>query len=204
MSKGTIIEISLDKLIKFKVSIEGFLVLYCIYLSKQDILGEYLAKAGTVPLKLINSLQDKGYLLVPQIGEINTKTIKLTDKFKINFIEDVVGLDFDQCLAELRLTYPKKIKTETGGTRQLQPDPKLIRELYKKTLVKRGIIDLELHKNVLKSIKYEINERTKSNNLYFMVMLSRYLRHNYYEANFEDMKNWKESDPIQKTNIDSI
>lgn len=192
MSKNIKIEVDLDKLLKFKVPVEGFFVMYLMFLNKQEVLGEYLAKSGTISLKMIEYLSGMGYLTIPKYGEVNTRTVKITDKFKIDFIDDVVGVEFEQLLKELRETYPKKIKTETGGTRYLQPDPRLIKELYKKNLVKKGVLDLELHKSVLKAIKFEIWQRTKDNTLHFMQQLTRYIRHQNWLVYLEDAKQWKE------------
>lgn len=204
MCKNLNIEVPIDKLLKFGVPIEGYMTLLFLYLGKQDLLIEYFKKAGTISLKLIGFLKEKGYLTTPQYGEINTNTIKVTDKFKIDFIEDVVGLDFEECLKEIRETYPKKVKTETGGIRYLQPDPRLIRELYRKNIIKKGVIDLELHKSVLKAIKFEIWQRTKDNTLHFMQQLTRYIRHGNWQVYLEDSRNWAEQTIVKRDNIDSI
>ncbi len=185
------LEIDLNKLIKFGVPIEGYLTMFLIYTNNQEVLSNY-AKKNSVKLEVIKLLKEKGYLEIPDTGVVNSLTMKPTNKFIEDFINDPILVGYEGLLIELRGTYPKKVKTETGE-RYLQPDPKLIRELYRKTIVKKGVIDLDLHKSILKVIKYEIWYRNKNNNLHYMVQLTRYLRNKNWENFMKESEKWDET-----------
>lgn len=176
-----IIEIDLEKLTEHGLSADLYCILYCIYYKDSHTLIKYLNSVGKPPISSYDKLSDLGFIMPLEKEKPTIESIILTDKFTNLFVSKEALQDFNKLFEELIETYPKKV-----GNRRLHTEKDNCKLLYKKLLVKANKIDTELHKTIIEALKKEIQERSLSGNLGYMVQLPRYIRSKGWEVYLDD------------------
>ncbi len=184
-------EVNLEKLIKYSLNIEGFLVLYCIYNEKEVELVKYITKINKIPLLVFNNLVKDGWLLYSGDKvklDYNLTNIELTDRFSKEIMgiqPNKASLTFDECFQQLREHFPIKAG---NSDRRLHGDLARCKNLYKTTIVKNGRINEELHSVILQCINFEINLRTKNRSLEYFQLLATWLSQRTWELYKSDVE----------------
>ena len=184
-------EVNLEKLISLSLSLEGFLVLYCLYNEEEANLLKYIVKVNKIPSLIFNKLVSDGWLIYS--GDMvkpdyNLNNIELTDRFSKEIMEiqpNKVSLSFDECFQQLREHYPIKAG---NSERRLHGDLTRCKNLYKTTIVKNGKINEELHSVILQCINFEVNLKTKSRSLDYFQLLATWLSQRTWELYIKDVE----------------
>lgn len=179
----------LSLLIKHDITPNEFVLLKCVAEADKKLLTLYMNQFGKYQLVHVLKLVSQGFLTIPagQYEDYSFTDLKITDKCKKIFSNNLQiqeeNSNFVEYLNELYNTYPKVI-----NGRRLIVEKDTCKKLYKSIINPKGdIIDVELHNLILKCIKYEIEERTKSGNLAYIWQLPRYLRHKNWEVYMEEV-----------------
>lgn len=182
------IEFSLPKLIENQLSFEDYFLLYSVNYNLSDIFLNYVKNVKAIETKRLETLALNGWISFNMIkGNISFNSVKLTDKAKGLFPEQVDDISFKQCYEELKKTYPR-----TVGNRVLHLDNRRSEEIYKKTITKNGVIDLDLHKSILKCISLYVKKQSKSGGLLYLQALPTFLHQRNWEAYMEEASNEKD------------
>lgn len=181
-------EVDLEKLISEKLSLEAYLILHCLYYSEENYLFRYANNVNKIPTKTFKWLVDQDYITADDDKEFTTDNIHLTNKFKEEILEiEENSLTFDKAFEELKEIYPSKVPDGYGGFRRLHQDPERCSRLYKSLIMKGNKINKELHNLIIQSIKFIVNEKTKSRSLNYMQMLPTFLNQRTWETVQEDV-----------------
>lgn len=184
------IEVDIEKLIKYKLTVDEYLLMECLYLGKKEEFWEYLDSLG-IPLNWRGNNE-----FIKQEEEILTfDSIKLTDRFREVFHPPSPNIDV--LWQEILETYPVKVPNGKGGFRRLHVDKGRALKYYKSYN-----ISLEEHKKIIKCIEYEISERKKGMNLQFMYELPRYINEKGWEVYIEDVEKMGEQSILGVSNIE--
>jgi len=177
------ITINIEKMISSGVLIESHFVLDCVLKSKKDVLSKYLEKCGKISTSAINQLMNNAYIEEIDLNEkitfdkfiITEKGLKYFDKEKVNH---------DELFDEFKGLFPKK----TPQGRRLHLDPDASRKKYK------AIVDsIETHNTIIKCLKLEINDRTKTANLDFMNSMPVWLNQKNYKVYLDEALEFKDN-----------
>lgn len=175
------IQINIDKLIKYGLSLEAYLILYCLFTKQEMILLDYTIKCRKIPTEIFNLLELQQLITINRQQIINNKitfnSLKITDQGKSLFGTQ----DFDELFEELKKSYPK-IAGKTG--RRLHQDLKRCKALYKKIIID----DLELHRNICKSAILYHQEKLKTSSEDYLQLLSTWLHQENYNNYLEEAK----------------
>lgn len=117
-------------------------------------------------------------------GIVVFNSLKVTDKFKETFFKEEIERDY---FKELKESYPRV----TPNGRRLHVSTPSLRRKYLKLINN----DPNEHELVLRCVKAEIEDLTKSGSLNFMRMLSTYVNNAYWNIYLDDVK-----DKIEKEN----
>lgn len=182
-------DINIEKLIKNKLSLEGYFILHCLYNEEDYILTNYVKNINKIPTKIFVDLVNGGFLISKSLTEFRIEDIEVTDKFRDEFLLSDVSstLTFEQAFEQLREKYPSKV-TEGKAIRRLHGDVLRCKRSYESIICKHKVVNEQLHNTILQCIDYEINEKTKSRSLYYMQMLSTWLNQKSYEQYIDDVK----------------
>jgi len=187
--------IDINKIISFKIPLEGYFILHCLHNDEKYILTNYVKNVNKIPTKVFLDLIKDGYLIVNESDSDNPvftiDNIEITDKFKLEVLKilDISNLDFSKAFEQLREYYPTKVPSPSGGPdRRLHADIDRCKKLYSNIIMKNGIVDVEKHNFIIQCIKYEINERVKGKNLSYMNQLPKYLHQKLWELVEDDVK----------------
>lgn len=185
-------EIDLEKLVSNNLTLDGYLVLYCLYYKKEDVLLSYIKNTAKIPTKVFQDLVVKEFIDCESSETFTLNNMKLTGRFKELFVkeeEEVVKTPFDELFEELKNTYPNKvINLSTGEPRYLRQDLDRCEKLYRNIIVDKGVIDYELHKLIIQCIRYLVGIKTKSRSLGYMQMLPTFLQQKSWKAVVDDVK----------------
>lgn len=176
-----VIEFELDSMLEHKLTFEDYFLLFCVKYSQKELVIKYVKSIKSYSEESIKNLSNNGFLtyLLDDDGLISFSSVKLTDKG--NSLFKNTG-DFEVCYAELKQTYPKSF-----SGRKLHLDNQRCIDLYKKTIVKNGVIDVSLHSKILKCIKAEVAERTRTGKMQFIQAFPTYLHQKNWEAYMEEI-----------------
>lgn len=202
-------EIDLEKLIENKLNLDGFLVVYCLYYKKEELLTKYINNTTRIPTKVFQGLVNDGFITCDSDTTFTLQNMHLTDKFKDIFVEEeeeeVIVMPFDKVFEELKNAYPTKvINLSTGEPRYLKQDPDRCEKLYRNIIVNKGVINYELHKTIIQCINYIVNIKTKSRSLGYMQMLSTFLQQKSWMPVLDDVNKIVENtkSEIKQNNVD--
>lgn len=173
------IEFSLAKLLEHSLSFEDYFLLHSINFGRKNIFITYARNIKPIETSRLERLRDNGWVeyTVEDNGDVLFDSITLTDKNKVLFPSETL----EQCFDELKKTYPK-----TVGNRVLHLDNRRSKELYTKTIVKNGVIDLEMHKLILKCIQEHVKKAAKSGGLPYLQALPTFLHQRNWEPYIEE------------------
>lgn len=177
------ITINTDKLINAGLLIESHFMIECIYNSKKELIDAYLQKCGSLSTPAIKQLFDGKY--VEQINDnekITFSKFKLTEK-SFRYLEKD-KLDHDKMFEEMKSIFPKK----TPKGRRLHLDPDGCKKKYKALANSK-----ETHDAILKCIKLEINDRTKTGNQEFMNAMPVWLNQKNYKVYLDEALELKDN-----------
>jgi len=195
----TVISVDFDKLCDFKLSLEEYFILYSVFYNKVSILKKYTSNIKPIKTNVFLELRDKGYIVLKDEQVITFANMLKTDKLKLIF-DPLDDVDFTNLFNELLKTYPKSIKTLTGGRRFLHNNLQGCKNTYKEILFdkKLNIYNKELHDNILKCIKIYYKEHVKDNREVFLQLLSTFLNQKTWEQYLDEDK--KSVKPIIENN----
>ena len=186
-SFGLNLLVNFDLLIKHKLTLEAWFLLYCLSNTKQDLLIAYANECNKFSKDTVNKLIEKGFITLKKEGDYSLDSMRLTVMGKDLVVEENKAEDvqFSTLFQQLRDTYPKKVPGENGTNRPLHGDLSRCKRLYQKILFKDGKLDKELHNKILGSITKEVLDRTKGKRLPFMQNLATYLHQQNYTLYFD-------------------
>ena len=136
----------IDILIDTQLSIEEYTVIYCIVYDKRDVIKSYSRNVNTIPVDVITSLNERGFLRKNQENEwvATDKSIKfiksmvdsyanqkadnplLGDEDLVDLADQVYEEEFNSFLS----TYPTKTIRPSGRTDYLKEGTKDIKRMY--------------------------------------------------------------------------
>lgn len=189
-------EFNIEKLVKNKISFDEYYVMHNIYHNNQPALLDYMACIGKYPTSLFTKLRDAGYLLVNDTANIKFSDLKLTERFKQDFIEpellQVVSTS-DTMFDEFKAKYPNKVPDGYGGYRRLHLDLARAKKLYTNIVGD----DLEMHANMQKCAEMYVNEYKKGARQRFMQNIATWLHQGAYKSYLDDIER---DNSMQSTN----
>tara|TARA_R110002049_G_scaffold231127_2_gene403425 strand:+ start:20954 stop:21505 length:552 start_codon:yes stop_codon:yes gene_type:complete len=159
------ITIPVDDIVKNKISINEYLILYNI------ANGFVITGILETSLQTLTGLESKGFIKMSKEG------VFLRDKASIFF-----AMNDDLFVKWLR-TYPTSVKKKFGGNRALSPaDENTI--LGKKLRKKWEMIfkkDTQKQQIAIRVLELEVKDKTRSGDLEYMVEATRWLNEGYHE-----------------------
>jgi len=159
------IKIPVDDVVKNKISINEYLILYNI------ANGFVITGILETSLQALAGLESKGFIKVSKDG------VFLRDKASIFFAIN------DNLFVKWLNTYPTSVRKKFGGNRALSPaDPDTILGL--KLRKKWDIVfkkDTKKQQLAIKVLELEVKDKTKSGDLEYMVEATRWLNEGYHE-----------------------
>jgi hypothetical protein len=196
------ISVDFDLLLRNKLKIEEYFVLFCLVNHLDEDLVKYIDLTGNVTAGLFQRLQSLGYVVLKDENNITFETIILTEHSKQLF--GVNNSDeFEPLFKELLSTYPNKVKRLTGGTRRLHNNLDGCRKTYKLTLMSIGKLNINLHKKIMLCIRMYHQEHLKDNKVEFMQLLSTFLNQKTWEQYLEEVTHITDL-PKPTTTVDAI
>lgn len=179
-----VIEFNISTLVNFKLTFEEYFLLFCIKNSHKDVLLNYVKNIKPFPTEMIQKLEEEKFLTYSQDSEglILFSSLKLGDKAVTLFPTN--NQTFEVCFAELKQTYPKSF-----GERKLHLDNTRCIEIYKKTILHNGEVDVDKHNLILKCIKLYVHSLTKSGKMNFIQALPTFLHQKNWEAYLDEARN---------------
>ena len=161
------ITIPVDDIVKNKISINEYLILYNI------ANGFAITGLLETSLQTLTGLEVKGFIKVSKDG------VFLRDKASMFFAVN------DDLFVKWLKTYPTSVKKKHGGQRALSPaDPGTI--LGKKLRKKWEMVfrkDTQKQHLAIRVLELEVKDKTKSGDLEYMVEATRWLNEGYHEKN---------------------
>lgn len=176
-----IFECDVGLLIENSISIEQYFVMYYIYTDNYSLLMKYVKSCGKISTSLFKTLVLNGYLEQVENDDFNKDSLRLTDKFELNFIKSVNKIDFETCFQQFWDHYPNLVK-QGLDKRYLRVDKEVCKNLYKRIIIgKGGSIDLALHSLILQCINYEVKDKKRGGSMIYMRNSSTWLRNKSWE-----------------------
>lgn len=180
--------IEVEKLIKFKLPIDAYLVLHCLHNQEGEFLKNYVLNVKKIDTSVFKNLIRDGWLKSTSTNDTFTlENIEITNRFanEILKVPNSKNISFDVAFEQLRDHYP----TQAGKTgRRLQGDIARCKRLYSNTIMSNGIINEELHSTILQCINFEIKIRTNKGSLDYFQMLATWLQQKTWELYVKDVE----------------
>lgn len=196
------IEVKLDILLKNKLKLEEYFILFCLVNNDEEILEKYALLTKGIATNNFYNLRDSGFIILKDEVNITLSSIVVTKEGKNLF--DTKDKDYFEVLfKELQSTYPKSVKRITGGNRPLHNDLARCRNLYKKTIVSVSGYNIDLHKKILLCVQKYYRDHLKDNKQEFMQLLATFLSQRTWEQYLEDIQTLTEL-PKENSNYDAI
>ncbi len=180
-----IIKFNINQLIKLKLSLEEYLILYCVDNRLSSLLEQYVLNIGQIDSKKFNNLIDKGYLF-PINEDITFSKLKLTSEYYSKFKDK---LDYDKLFDELKEVYPKAVKSSNGKRRSLQTDFEGCKKKYKE-----AVNSLEEHNLILNCVRLYVKEKKDANELQYLQLLSTFINQKGWETYIEEAQTMSSKD----------
>lgn len=161
-----VVDIDTQKLMKFGITAEDYFLLKGIEKRGYGILRKYY-RQNTEPNDLVlQNLVDKKLIHnANKPNEFDVKKIIVRHKFRSETKEN------SQLFEEFYNLYPQKVTRPDGSVDYLRTDRDRCQKLY----VKKVKLNKNLHTEIMEGLQYEIEERSKSNNLRFMKRMPKWL-----------------------------
>lgn len=187
-----VIEIDVTQLIANKLTFEEYFLLFCIKGSYKQVLIDYVKNIKKYDDETFEKLQEQGFLTYAQDSEglILFSSLKLGDNSVKLFPKS--NHSFEVCFAELLQTYPKSY-----GERKLHLDKARCIDLYKKTIISNGEVDINKHNLILECIKSYVESHRKFGKMQFLQALPTFLHQKNWEAYIDEIGNNKIEDNLE-------
>ena len=181
------VEIDLENILEMQLSLDAWLVLYCVVNKKKELLEKYVTSIKPISTEVFRRLKLDGYLEFPDSEKLTFSSLVSTPKASILFVNkpDESKQQFEELFAELRNAYPKRVPAENGASRPLHGDLARCKKLYHKIIYTKFGYDVTLHKRILDAIRANVLEAEKSRRLQYMQNLSTYLHQQNYLQYFD-------------------
>lgn len=168
-----VIEISIESLKNFGITADEYLYLSLLQNGSHDVIDS---------LKLVVDLEGLQTKRLIKLGESPDKHI-IRERFSSTTISS-----FDQMWSELLSHFPLKVYTN-GGVRPLRAkDPNAAANKTARTKYQKYIKDSVVkHKEVIRCLQIELDERKRTNSLSYMQMLSTWVNQHTWEK-YQDLK----------------
>ena len=175
-----------ERMINFKLSLEGLFILDCLYNEDSETITNYVNNVNLIPEQVFLNLIKDGWLTSTGTRYFTLKNIEITEKYQVEYLAIPItkNITFDDAFVQLRLAFPKIAGT---SGRRLQSNIDKCKVLYKKAIFSTGHLDEELHNKILQCIKYEIKIRTTSRNLEYFQLLPTWLGQKTWEIYLEEI-----------------
>lgn len=172
-----IIEINVDQLLANKLTFEEYFLLFCVKNSHKESLLNYARNIKSFDDEIFKKLQEQDFLTYAQEenGQILFSSLKLGSKATTLFPISIQS--FEVCFAELKQTYPKKF-----GERMLHLDNARCIEIYKKTIITNGEVNVSKHQLILKCINLYVEGLKRTGKMNFIQALPTFLHQRNWEA----------------------
>lgn len=196
------INIDIDELLDNNLTLEDYIILYCLYHKNKFLLEKYTKKCKKIDTEVFHELQLKGLIKIAKNnGTLYYELLSLTDKgsHTVNLVnKDFKSLKSDGNLnaengfASFRSIYPKTVK-RGSHTRRLHLDLPRCEKLYNKLLLETS------HNTLCEAAKNYYEEHIKRNSEYFMQSLPTWLQQKTYLTYIDKID---ETDTV--TNLEAI
>lgn len=181
-------EVSINTLIKVKLSFEEYFVLYCIAKNDKDLLLSYNEHCNLIGIEVYNSLSEDGYINILQddTGDVKFTKLSLTKEGKYLFeASNTIGPLADSVLFdEFRNNYPSSVR-EGRKIRRLHGNIKKCRYLYNELLTEVS------HEVLCKCARLYHRELKDGGQEMFMQSLETWLRQKNYLQYVDDVEETK-------------
>lgn len=191
----------IETLINYELSLEGFLILYCLYIKDKDLLNSYTETCDKIKTDILQKLEYQELIKISSYDtHIYFELLSLTEKG--SRLISLLLQDCNPSLAgqtplprsegnfdDFRTYYPKVIK-QGGDIRRLHGNLPRCRKLYDKLLMETT------HEILCKSAKAYYDEHKHSGNEKYMQNLETWLNKKMYLSYKEDL-----SDELEKTDF---
>ena len=181
------VELDLEGLVDMQMSLDAWLVLYCVVNKNKSLLEKYVTSVKPINTEVFKRLKLDGFLEYEESDKITFSKLSVTPKTSILFAvkPDESKLQFEELFTELRNVYPKRVPAENGTTRPLHGDLARCKKLYHKIIHTKFGYDITLHKRILEAIKANVLEAEKSRRLQYLQNLATYLHQQNYTQYFD-------------------
>jgi hypothetical protein len=195
----------LNSIINTKISLEEFLILYCLYSKNKELLINYVSNCKKINTDIFKKLKDEDYIIINDFKDNNIyyELLSLTENGLQQVLKVVSEVTLNSHISEnnfeeFRKFYPSVVK-DGFRTRRLHNDLKRSKNSYDKLLLETT------HDILCKSAKLYHNEMIKSNSEYYMQNLSTWLNQANYKQYLDTINN-NNNNKINnpETNVESI
>ncbi len=191
--------INLSTLISSNLSLEAYLILWCLHTKNEELMLEYIRNCRKIPTEIFDLLEQQQYITIQrqQIkdNKITFNSLNITTLGKNLFtIKDI-----DRLFEELKQSYPATVGNKLNK-RRLHTDLKRCKALYKKIIND----DLELHENICKSAIMYHQEKLKTGSEIYMQNLATWLHQENYNQYLEEAKLANLNSFTEESNITAI
>lgn len=192
-------KIDVERMIDLKLTIEGILILDCLYTHNKDLLVTYITSISKIPQKVFDGLVADGWLTSTDTYIFTLEGIKLTDKYQVEYIREaqMEEIPFKDAFDALRIKYPKK----TSDGRRLHSDLARCKTLYRKAITVRGRVSAKKHEMILDCLQLELNDRKKTHKSDYLQGLPAWLYQKNWEIYEDDLQS--HSGQVQEHNNDN-
>ena len=193
MKKDRKFEIDIDILLNNGLSLEAYLILYCIKTNDVDFISSYTRKCKKINTQVFNELEQKGFISIKRgdTDQIFFENLSLATSGQslletvIPSLKDNVKLskeELEKQFGELRKCYPMSVKAEGGVPRRLQGNLNVCKQLYEKLLMETS------HEILCKAAKLYTEEKYRSRSERFIQNFETWLRQKNYQQYLEDIE----------------
>lgn len=181
--------IDVEKMINLGLSLESLFVLHCLHNEGREYLLKYSKEVNKFQTKMFLDLIKEGWIKSTAVDNVFTfDNIELTEKYQSEYlnIKIVKGITFETAFEQLREHYPIKAG---NSERRLQGDVARCKRLYQNVVVQHGMVNEELHSEILQCVDYEKRVRAKDRSSEYFQMLATWLQQKTWELYLNDVKN---------------
>lgn len=170
-----VIPINLESVVEAGISLDEYLICYCVANKRVDLLKTYIANSkSNLGIENVNKLVNMGYLF-------KTRDIPIFDDlYTTENTQKLLNINGgDNIFNELLEVYPKK----TPSGRRLHVALEKSKQKYLKIV--KG--NMDLHKFIIQCVKYDIKDRINSGQADYIPMISTYINNEMWNDVMEDV-----------------
>lgn len=187
------ININIQFLTNYKLTLEQYLILYAVANNNKEIISSYTKHCNKINNQAFADLENREYLKIDRNGssEIyfenlslakNGQSLRGTVIPKLSSNPKKLPKDeLEKQFGEFREIYPSSVK-RGNVVRRLQGNLKRCRELYEKLLMETS------HDILCKAARLYINEKVRSNSEMYIQEMQTWLNQRNYQQYLEDIE----------------